>query len=395
MSANADPCPYPALHPTLDDALGCSACQARSATARRLAAEVETNRVEVDAEVAAGAPWSTPWSIVDEPAHTPEQSARIWGAPDPVTDRAAWLEWRRHGLGGSDVAALLGLSPFAGPFDVWLSKTQSVDGGSNRAMRSGVLLEQAIAAFAAGELEAELLPSEGLVHPDRAWHRGTPDGYLEGGLVGARAGLECKKVRTLDGWGEPGSGDVPIAYRVQCAWYMGLADLDRWFVAVFATLSEQWEIYTLERDLEIEQALVERARQWWQRHVVEGEMPPLDSTSSCALALHMQHAEPDEELLDVEGEVVDLVEQWQTAKDAERDAKAARAAVEIHVKAAIGDAAGIRWSGGRVKWSRFERTSLDAKQLRNDHPELEETLEQYTRRTPSSRLSAKWFEEQI
>jgi hypothetical protein len=29
-----------------------------------------------------------------------------------VSERADWLEWRRHGLGGSDIAAVVGLSPW-------------------------------------------------------------------------------------------------------------------------------------------------------------------------------------------------------------------------------------------------------------------------------------------
>jgi predicted phage-related endonuclease len=37
-------------------------------------------------------------------------------------NRADWLEWRRGGIGGSDVAAILGVSPWRTEFDVWASK---------------------------------------------------------------------------------------------------------------------------------------------------------------------------------------------------------------------------------------------------------------------------------
>ena len=36
--------------------------------------------------------------------------------------RAAWLKGRRTGIGGSDVAAVLGLNPWKTPLDVWNDK---------------------------------------------------------------------------------------------------------------------------------------------------------------------------------------------------------------------------------------------------------------------------------
>ena len=37
--------------------------------------------------------------------------------------RQAWLESRRLGIGGSDVAAILGFSPYKSPYQLWLDKT--------------------------------------------------------------------------------------------------------------------------------------------------------------------------------------------------------------------------------------------------------------------------------
>ena len=37
--------------------------------------------------------------------------------------REEWLARRRSGIGGSDVAAVLGLSPWKSPRQVWLDKT--------------------------------------------------------------------------------------------------------------------------------------------------------------------------------------------------------------------------------------------------------------------------------
>lgn len=37
-------------------------------------------------------------------------------------ERAEWLQWRRGGLGGSDIAGVLGLSPWSSPWSVWADK---------------------------------------------------------------------------------------------------------------------------------------------------------------------------------------------------------------------------------------------------------------------------------
>ena len=42
-----------------------------------------------------------------------------------ITDlsRKEWLALRKHGIGGSDAAAVCGMSRWAGPLDVYLDKT--------------------------------------------------------------------------------------------------------------------------------------------------------------------------------------------------------------------------------------------------------------------------------
>ncbi len=37
-----------------------------------------------------------------------------------MNDRTSWLNERRKGIGGSDIGAILGLSPYRTPVDVWM-----------------------------------------------------------------------------------------------------------------------------------------------------------------------------------------------------------------------------------------------------------------------------------
>jgi len=57
-------------------------------------------------------------------------------------DRNAWLKERRAGIGGSDVPAVLGISPYASPYTVWADKLGLIpEKEFTEAMRQGVDLE--------------------------------------------------------------------------------------------------------------------------------------------------------------------------------------------------------------------------------------------------------------
>jgi len=71
-----------------------------------------------------------------------------------------WLSERWKSIGGSDAAAVVGLSQWATPFTVWCDKTGRVpDREDNEAMRQGRDLEEYVALEATGKR----------VHRDNAW----------------------------------------------------------------------------------------------------------------------------------------------------------------------------------------------------------------------------------
>ena len=63
--------------------------------------------------------------------------------------RGEWLDWRRRGIGGSDVAAIMGISPFRTARDIYYDKlgiaAVDEDKGNWVAMEMGNLLEDLVA----------------------------------------------------------------------------------------------------------------------------------------------------------------------------------------------------------------------------------------------------------
>jgi putative phage-type endonuclease len=85
------------------------------------------------------------------------------------------LELRRSGIGGSDIAAILGLSPYATPLDVFRSKVENYVQSDSWAFRRGRLLEPVVAQIYAEETGAMLREVGTLRHPDRSIVLATPD----------------------------------------------------------------------------------------------------------------------------------------------------------------------------------------------------------------------------
>jgi putative phage-type endonuclease len=177
-------------------------------------------------------------------------------------------EERRTGIGGSDAAAALGLSPWRTQYDLWLEKTGALASRDepSEPMVWGTLLEPVIRA----EYErrtgrtVQMLPM--LRHPTHEFMIAHLDGLADQSRV-----LEIKQSRTSNGWGEPGSDEIPLPYLVQvhhCLVVAGAAVAD---VAVLIGGSEL-RLYEIHGDDAITRDLVRQEHAFWQR--VKLQEPP-------------------------------------------------------------------------------------------------------------------------
>lgn len=136
--------------------------------------------------------------------------------------REEWLVGRMHGIGGSDAAAAIGLSPWMTPVALWRLKIgadQQKDLSTNEAVQQGVRMEPAIRGFFAAkhpELAVEYHQFDILYQKERPWLYSTLDGELikEDGTRGI---LEIKTATPngKTGWSKWADGSIPDHYYVQ------------------------------------------------------------------------------------------------------------------------------------------------------------------------------------
>lgn len=265
---------------------------------------------------------------------------------------AEQLEVRKTGIGGSEVAALLGESRFAAPFDVWLSKTQGWVLPETEDMRRGSFLEDGIARWYASRYGVEgLLFEHGTVrHKTRPLALCTPD-RIVGGLARRLVSIKAPRRKT-DAWGEPGTDHVPPEYVLQLQWEHAVctshgALADEMHLA--ALLDGDLVVYHVQADLELQAWMLDYVERWWARHVVGGEEPNLDGSAQAKAWLGKRFADKGVERAATPHEVRLMVE----LEMAEREAEKWEAEVETlrnGLRLSMGEAARIEAPNGVATW---------------------------------------------
>lgn len=227
------------------------------------------------------------------------------GEPVPVIDWDApdheWLTARRAGLGASEVAAALGFSQWATPWQVWAVKSGHIgdaDLSDDEAVALGIELEPWLVVQAARILgePVDRTPARLYAHPVHGWRMASPDAQAKTGPL-----VECKTAGLVNTWvgvADWEEGRAPLAYEIQVRWQMHVMDVVAChIIALVAGLG--LVLVTVDRDLAIEAELVRQVDQWWQRHVVGGIEPPLGGADLDAVA--QRWPTPAAEQVDLDG----------------------------------------------------------------------------------------------
>ena len=161
----------------------------------------------------------------------------------PTAGEAEWLEARRQGVTASEIAVIMGLSPYSSPYALFHQKLGILPPDDDKAVyERGRVLEPYIAEkFAAAH--PEFIPfgtgRELYFHDDRPWQMATPDRLLLTGELVPVSLLETK-TDAGDEWGDEGTDDIPVHYRCQVLWQMDVMGVSRAYVACLRM--RQWDI---------------------------------------------------------------------------------------------------------------------------------------------------------
>ena len=178
-------------------------------------------------------------------------------------------EQRSKGIGGSEVAAIMGLSPFKTAYQVWEDKTGLSTGLKEETpqMAYGKLVEPVLRQWYSNKTgRIVTVPEMGVSNPKYPFVLASLDGLTDDGRV-----LEIKTTRSSQGWGEPGTDEIPVYYTTQVQTYLMVYGL-RLADVVVSLAGAMPEMYEVGADAEIQEMIFDEVTAFWK--LVQERTPP-------------------------------------------------------------------------------------------------------------------------
>lgn len=241
-----------------------------------------------------------------------------------VHDSPEWHAARASGIGASEIAAVVNLSPYESPFSLWHRKAGLIGPPAvNDEMRWGHYLEPAIAKrYADGHSWLRVRRTGTWRSRMRPWQLANPD-RLVSGLVRLEDGsevrwrnipLEIKWSPNGDGWSRELEG-IPVYYRCQLQWQMDVMGADFGILAALVG-SDYREYHIIYDPTDVE--LLRKAGQEFMDSLAAGEAPDIDDTGHTYQALRELHPDIDGSTVEIDAH---LAGQFRGARAAVEEAK--------------------------------------------------------------------------
>jgi len=315
-----------------------------------------------------------------------------------VLDREDWLIHRRCGIGGSDIAAICGFSPYSKPAEIWAQKAgkdkRQVD---NAAVYWGHTLEPVVAdEFARRHKDLHVMSAPGIItnaeNPifmatvDRLyWNVGSKGGsgsdpkeLFENPTDNFDGILEIKTTRIGRDWDET----LPKHVEAQLQWYLGVTGLQRGHVAVLIG-GQDYQEFEIEVDQEMIGRMQEQAMRFWEDYVLTDTRPPMAGTNRELELMKAIYPESVPNTMTYKPEIIGFVEQFEQAKADIKDAEARKREAEIEIRNAIEDNE-IALVGDYTVTAKTQKAAMrfDSGAFKADNPGL---YESYRRESKAAR----------
>lgn len=293
-----------------------------------------------------------------------------------------WLQLRKTGIGGSDAGAICGLNPYSSAMKVFRDKVgDTEDEQDNEAIRIGHDLEQYVAE--------RFMEATGLkVRRSNYMYRSKEHPFMIADVdrlvIGEDAGLECKTASAYnaDKWAD---GNIPLHYMMQCYHYMAVTGKRVWYIAA-VILGREFVYRRLEWDDTLINDLIHMESDFWNGHVLTGQIPPPDGSKACdeVIAQYFGSARTGaaieltgfDEKLGRRREILKEIAELETEKKQ----------IEQEVKLVMGEHELAMSGRYRVSWGNVDTTRLDTKRIREEKPEI---YEDYATVSHSRRFEVK------
>lgn len=297
-------------------------------------------------------------------------------------ERQEFLAARKAGIGGSDIAAILGLSQWKTPYEVWLDKRgeREDDGEQSEPAYWGTVLEDVVAKeYQKRSGNKVQRVNRMMQHPeapfalaniDRAVVNPEISGTVrwKGDRLTTDRLLECKTANGFMAkfWGDAGTDDVPDYYLTQCQWYCAITGAAACDLAVLIG-GQDFRTYTIARHDDLIADLLSEGKAFWR--LVQSGIAPDPQTIEDAARRWRRHVDGKVEIVGVNAcsaarDLHDVKAQMKNLAEREK-------ALKLVIMKEMGDAEAATHAGQKLcTWKYQTAERVDVKALRAEHPDI-------------------------
>ena len=298
-------------------------------------------------------------------------------------NRDQFLAGRKKGIGGSDVAAILGFSPYKSPYQLWLDKTGRSERkeSQNESAHFGNLLEDVVAKEFSRRAGVKVQRvTQQLFLEEHPWALGNIDRavinpdiagnvrFKDGALTTDRL-LECKTASEYMSklFGEEGSDQVPDYYLTQCLWYLLITGCKVIDLAVLIG-GNKFRMYRIERDDDLIESIFKQVKAFWFNHVI-ADVPPDPTCFDDVLHRWSNHVVGKQ--VEADFEHIKLAEELITVQGRLKADKAREDEIKLKIVSTMQDAEMMISQGKSIcTYKEQSSTRIDSTLLKKEEPDL-------------------------
>lgn len=298
-------------------------------------------------------------------------------------DRSDWLEYRKNGIGSSEVATILGLNPWETPYQLWRRKVGlDAPKQENFAMKAGHYLEDAVSRFWSDETGRDIIKRSAgdwlIQSDDRPYLQVSPDRTYwlgESRSHDAKGILECKTTQM-----RVDPDDLPKYWFCQVQYQLGVAELTQGSLAWLCS-GREFGFKDIALVPDFFKWQVEEVERFWVDNIL-GNREPDAQTVEDVLLKYNRHT--GGKVIEVSDDIFTAYQDLKTVRDQIDGLTDRRKELEERIKLCFGDAEAISYGGQTLATWKAPKPSdnFDDKAFIADHPDL---VKPYMKQTQGAR----------
>ena len=277
-----------------------------------------------------------------------------------------WLLKRKEGIGGSDVASILGISPYKSSVSVYMDKTseegETNDEGTYK-MELGNKLEDFVAKEFTLITNKKVRNVNGILKNEKYPYS---IANIDKAVVGERAFLEC--VVTNSFAKKKYKNEVPSHIKAQCYHYMAITGATHCYVAILVG-NEDIIIHKLDRDEDTIDEIMKIEKEFWETYVLGNNIPLPDGSEDYSKFISGLYENTIDEVL-VIFEKEEILNKYDEIKSKIKELDKEKKSMEQFFKSQMGNYEVAFIGDRKLTWKKQSKTIFDTKRFKNDYPEL-------------------------